>query len=92
MKTSLEKIQEEFGCPIEIGLEGIAKAGSILPRIAVVGSNEVVTEVTLCDSISGGADEIFNMPRRLSLVRYKYIDGSLHEFRAEYTLTKNSPE
>lgn len=89
MKTSLEKIQEDFGCPIEIGLEGIAKAGSILPRIVVLGNNEVVTEVTLCDSISGGADEMFNMPRRLSLVRYKYIDGILHEFRGTYTLTEN---
>lgn len=92
MKTSLEKIQEDFQVPIEIGLEGIAKGGSVLPSITTVGSNEVVTEVTLCDSISGGADEIFNMPRRLSLVRYKYIDGTLHEFRGEYTLTKNSPE
>jgi len=89
MKTSLEKIQEDFQVPIEIGLEGIAKGGSVLPSIATIGSNEIVTDVILCDSISGGADEMFNMPRKLSLVRYKYIDGILHEFRGTYTLTEN---
>lgn len=87
MKTSLEKIQDDFGVPIEMGIEGVAKGGSLVPQI--VEDKGKVCEVTFCDSISGGADEQFNMPRQLHLVRYKWIDGELHEFAATYTITEN---
>jgi hypothetical protein len=48
--------------------------------------SEPTTEITICDSISGGAQEIDNMPRTISLVRLKLINGEWKEFRAEYIM------
>lgn len=87
MIKSLEQIQEEYGVPGEIGLEGIAKGGSILPQI-VEDEEGKIDQVTLCISISEGQGETFNMPNEISLIRYKWIKGELHEFKENYKSDK----
>ena len=57
--------------------------GSVIPqRVSETGStDEPLIEAIVCDSISGGADYIKNMPHKLSLIR-RTIDGQ--EYRANY--------
>jgi hypothetical protein len=87
MIKKLEQIQEEYGVPAEIGLDGIAKGGSVLPHI-VEDEDGKINQVTLCSSISGGQGEILNMPNEISLIRYKWINGEIHEFRENYKSDK----
>jgi len=63
-------------------LEKTAK-GSIIPlRVSETGADgEPLSEVIVCDSISGGGEQRGDMPRRLSLRRLK-ADGT--EIRASY--------
>lgn len=48
--------------------------------------NKPTVEITICDGISGGAEEINHMPRKISLSRLKLINGEWKEFRAEYIM------
>lgn len=48
---------------------------SILPLVVDNG------EITVCGSMSGGADEVGGMPRRISLIRWT---ADLVEIRADY--------
>ncbi len=82
MKKTLEQVQKEFGVPMEMGIEQIAKGGSLLPMI--IDDKGIVVETISCSSISGGQNEIDNMPKELSLVKLKWIDGELHEFSKRY--------
>jgi hypothetical protein len=43
-------------------------------------------ELTICDSISGGAQETWNMPNQLSLKKLKLVNGKWKEFDAVYAL------
>ena len=52
---------------------------SMLPSVTEKGG--LTQTITVCDMMSGGADEIDGMPRRLSLIRWT-VDGS--ELRADY--------
>ena len=65
----------------------LASCGSVLPRImSKTGSDdEPITEIIICDSVSGGAQYENNMPKRLSLFR-KLMDGT--EYFAEYVQTR----
>lgn len=56
---------------------------SILP-LKVEDDEGNLIEVTVCDSISGGADEVDGMPRRLTLTRYTASDGPCQILRAVY--------
>lgn len=49
-------------------LEEFEKETSVLPML-VEDNDEELEEVIVCSSISGGADYIGNMPKRLELVR-----------------------
>ena len=55
------------------------KKSSVLPeRISKTGSpDEPLTEIVICTSISGGADYVNEMPRRLTLHR-KLANGKEH--------------
>lgn len=57
-----------------------ARLASVLPMALVDDANNIVEEL-VCESISGGAQYVNGMPRRLSLARYK--DGERIEW-AEY--------
>lgn len=65
-----------------VTLEGFAKSG-LLPQIVTEHGldGEPIQEVIICDSISGGADYVDHVPRRLSLV-LRFASGTEH--RAEY--------
>lgn len=64
------------------------KKSGILPLEVYDQSKESLptTEVTICDSMSGGAQEVNNMPRLISLIRLKLINGEWKEFRANYVI------
>jgi hypothetical protein len=64
--------------------EEFAKS-SILPLWIVDDFGNRI-EITICDSISGGANEIDNMPRNLTLKRKKIINGVWHTFYALYQI------
>ena len=87
MKTTLKQEIEKRELPSNLTLGEIAHPCSILPLKIYDRTNET-TEVTFCEMISGGADEVDNMPRTLSLTRLKMIDGELHTFTAEYIISK----
>ena len=55
---------------------------SILP-MHIGSKNEKLSEIIICTSISGGADFIDEMPKRLTLLR-KLANGQ--KYKAEYTL------
>ena len=60
---------------------------SVLPMlISETGDpDEPLTEIIVCSGISGGADCIHEMPRRLTLIR-KLANGK--EFKADYKTTR----
>ena len=87
MKTTLKKENKKRDLPGFLSIDEIANSASILPM--KVATNYETVEATFCESISGGADEVDNMPRRLSLTRLKMIDGKLHTFTAEYIISKS---
>jgi hypothetical protein len=51
-----------------------------------VDDDNKIVEITICDSISGGANEIDNMPKNLTLRKRKYINGKWQEFEALYRI------
>ena len=63
------------------------KDDSVLPmRISKTGDpNESLIETIICTAISGGADYVDEMPRKLTLLR-KLANGK--EYTAEYTIQK----
>lgn len=71
----------------EAGLEYFVESGILPQRISPTGADdEPLSEAIICDSISGSAQYVDNMPRRLSLVR-RLADGT--EFRADYVVAKD---
>lgn len=60
---------------------------SVLPMlISETGDpNEPLGEIIVCSGISGGADCVDKMPRRLTLVR-KLVNGE--EYKAEYEIRR----
>lgn len=63
-------------------LEAFARHGILPLVVSETGSlDEPISEVIICESISGGADYRGNMPARLTLTR-RLSDGT--EYRAEY--------
>ena len=68
MKTTLEIEKEKRGIKGDVTIEEIAQKGSLLPGF-YVDENKKVVEVIFCESISGGADYINDMPKTLSLTR-----------------------
>lgn len=85
MKTTIEKEVKDRLLPTGSTLESIAIDSTLLP-LKVINDNNETVEVTFCEHISGGANEIHNMPKTLSLTRLKMIDGELHSFTAQYTI------
>lgn len=63
------------------GLHCFAKASCVLPQY-IINDNDKVIEIIVCDSISGGADYVNDMPKQLYLVR-RLEDGTT--YRARYT-------
>ena len=61
------------------------KDASVLPMhiSKIANSNEPLSEIIICTSISGGADFVDDMPKGLTLLR-KLADG--REYKAKYTL------
>lgn len=89
MKTTIEKEKLDRAIQENVTIYEIAKKGSLIPFIVCDNYDEnKVVEVLFCETISGGRDELNNMPRELSLIKLKLIDGELHRFTANY-LIKN---
>ncbi len=61
------------------------KRSCILPMVVVDDQGEIC-EITICDSISGGANEINNMPRNISLQRKKLVNGVWKTYNALYRI------
>lgn len=69
-------------------LSEFAKSGVIPQQISETGAeDEPLTEALICDTISGGARYINNMPEELTLLR-RLSDGS--EYRATYIQTNQA--
>lgn len=84
METTLSKEKEVRNITENVTIEDIAKESSLIPML--VEDDGEIKEVLFCESISGGADEIDNMPRSLTLTKLKIINGELHTFMANYFL------
>ena len=61
------------------------KNSGLLPLV-VGDENNKISEITICDSISGGANEINHMPKTLTLKRRKFLNGVWQEFDALYKI------
>lgn len=84
MKTTLEKEKEDRAITGDVTFYEIGQKGSLIPHIVEDESSNQVVSVTFCESISGGQDQVGNMPRTLTLTKLEMIDGELHTFTAEY--------
>jgi len=70
-------------------LDYLLKTGVLPTAVSETGADhEPLTEILICDSISGGARYRNNMPKQLTLVRY-LADGT--EYRSRYEQV-NEPE
>lgn len=88
MKTSFWKEREIRALDENATLEDIARCG-VIPLFVVSDNNPCeVTEATFCESISGGKNEVDNMPKKLSLTRLKLVNGKLHKFEANYKIVE----
>ncbi len=77
--------------PKEGSLEHFAESSVLPQKISPTGAKrEPLTEVLICDSISGGADSPNGMPRSLTLVR-RTNDPDCPEQRMEYTQSGPGP-
>lgn len=85
MKTNLEQEVEKRNLPLESSLDDIALNATIIP-LRVVDENNETCEIIFAESMSGGADEVENMPKSLTLTKLKMIDDELHTFTANYIL------
>ena len=84
MKTTLSKELENRSIYQNLTFNEIGEGGSLIPMVISDENTDEPVEVLFCESISGGQDEIDNMPRCLSLTKLIMIDGSLHTFSANY--------
>ena len=84
MKTSLEHEKEIRSIKNDVTFYEIGEKGSLIPMVIEDEKQGKITEVLFCESISGGGDELHDMPRQLSLTKLKMIDGELHTFAANY--------
>ena len=84
MKTSLEHEKEIRSIKNDVTFYEIGEKGSLIPMVIKDEQQGKITEVLFCESVSGGADELHDMPRQLSLTKLKMIDGELHTFTANY--------
>jgi hypothetical protein len=80
MKTTLEHEKEIRGITGDVTLGDIALEGTLIPML-LVDDEEELSEVIFCESISGGADYVDDMPRQLTLTRLT-VDG--HKYEAQY--------
>ena len=87
METNLEHEKEIRSIENDVTFYEIGKKGSLIPMIIEDEKQGKITEVLFCESISGGADEVDNMPKSLTLTKLKIIDGKLNSFTAEYRIT-----
>lgn len=72
----------------EDGLLTIA-AGSIVPLICEDEKGNI-TDITICEAISGGADSVGGMPRTLSLTKIvNGSNGNVESIKAEYHIINN---
>jgi len=61
------------------------KNSGLLPLV-VGDENNKISEITICDSISGGVNEINHMPKTFTLKRRKIVNGVWQEFSALYEI------
>lgn len=87
MIRTIEEIREAFGADETTSLEDIGLGGGLLPQILSDNEDEVV-EILYCDMISGGKEDINNLPKNISLTKVENIDGELHEYVGLYQLVK----
>ncbi len=64
--------------------EKFANSG-LLPLISFDDYGNRVS-ITICDSMSGGANEINNMPRNITLKRKKLVNGVWKTYNALYRI------
>lgn len=86
METNLEHEKEIRSIKNDVTFYEIGEKGSLIPMVIEDEKQCKITEVLFCESISGGSDEIDNMPKSLTLTKLKMIDGKLHSFMAEYQI------
>ena len=86
MKTTLEQEKENRAIENDVTFYEIGCGGSLIPMVIQDENTEEITEVLFCESVSGGANELDNMPRELSLTKLKIIDGELHTFSSKYII------
>jgi len=72
-----------------MNLEREAQTGILPMKISKTGApHEPLTEIIICDSLSGGNKFINEMPEQLSLLRLHTVDGKIKEHRAIYSQIK----
>ena len=86
METNLEHEKEIRAIKNDVTFYEIGEKGSLIPMVIEDEKQGKIVEVLFCESISGGANEIDNMPKSLTLTKLKMIDGKLHSFMAEYQI------
>lgn len=86
MKTTLEKEGKNYGLDHIPTLLEIAKKGSIIPFIVENSNTHEVKSIIICNSISGGALYVENMPTYLSLIR---ITSDMHKYTRNYVQLNN---
>jgi hypothetical protein len=84
MKTTLEKEKEDRAITEDVMFYEIGQKGGLIPHIVEDERIGQVVSVTFCENISGGQDQVNNMPKTLTLTKLEMIDGELHRFTAEY--------
>lgn len=87
--TTIEHEKEIRGRTENVTITDIAFKGSLIPQ-AINDENKEVVEVLFCETISGGADQVNNMPRTLILTKLKMIDGELFSTKASYVIDTNN--
>ena len=84
MKTTLEKEKKDRSITDDVMFYEIGQKGSLIPNIVEDESIGKIVSVTFCESMSGGQDEVNNMPRTLTLTKLEIINGELHKFTEKY--------
>ena len=71
----------------EYEMEKFAESGILPHLVSETGDpEEPLSEVTICSAMSGGADEVGNMPRTITLMR-RLADGTVYEMKYHTTWT-----
>jgi len=82
--TTIEYERKIRGASKSASIESLAKDGSLLPQI--VGDYLEATEVTFCELMSGGQDQVKAMPRMLELTKLRWVEGSLKRYSGIYNI------